>query len=414
MKRLIFIALGTTILLSISCKRDKPIDAPEGYIVYQEELLKVTEPMRYDSNGDGTIDEQDKTISVLGTNLNITQAPDGGPFYTGTQQQGSPSDEGVSVGEKLCYHNLEKYCSQNGGLYAFETTINTSQQSLSSSNNTSTSIDANNNKIPDYIEETRSSSSIASFVNAYSSKYTKETETAIEHATNKQIGENFVGNCIKEAITEALGKALYESDESINITNIELLLKTSVAAGIAKAVSDAGLYNNISPKDLTIIAESTAQKIASELSTEIVTSVSKTILVQYDAQVASGKIKNVQGICPQGYHIPSDVEWMIFEQALGMSAADLTRSGESEITRGADANIVKKMVDNYGFDFAGYASINGTYAQRGEAGVFWSSTTGTDENGDYVWVRQIDTSYTGVIRFKMYNKSGLSIRCFKD
>ena len=68
----------------------------------------------------------------------------------------------------------------------------------------------------------------------------------------------------------------------------------------------------------------------------------------------------------------------------------------------------------YGFSFGGYASINGTYAQLGEAGVYWSSTTGHDDLGDFVWVRQIDTSYSGVVRFKMYEKSGLSVRCFKD
>lgn len=413
MKPLIFIAIGSSILLSLSCHREKPVEAPEGYIEYQGELLKTNEPMRYDSNGDGKIDEQDKTISVLGTNLNITQAPDGGPFFGGTEQQGSPSDEGVMVGEKLCYHNVEKYCSQNGGLYAFETTINTSHESLSSSSS-NTSIDANNNNIPDYIEAIRSSSSINAFATEYSNKYAAETETAIENAANKQIGENFVSSCIKEAITEALKKALYESNEGINISDVELLLKTSVAAAIGKAVNEAELYDKIDPEDLTSIAESTASKIASELSDEIASSVSKTILTQYDTQVASGKIHNVQGICPDGYHIPSDVEWMIFEQALGMSSADLTKSGEAETTRGADANIVKKMINDHGFNFSGYASINGTYAQRGEAGVYWSSTAGTDEKGDYVWVRQIDTSYTGIIRFKMYEKSGLSIRCFKD
>ena len=100
MKPIIFIAIGASLLLSISCHREKHKETPEGYIEYQGELLKETEPMRYDSNGDGVIDEKDKTISVLGTNLNITQTPDGGQFYSGTEQTGSSSDEGVIVGEK--------------------------------------------------------------------------------------------------------------------------------------------------------------------------------------------------------------------------------------------------------------------------------------------------------------------------
>jgi hypothetical protein len=92
----------------------------------------------------------------------------------------------------------------------------------------------------------------------------------------------------------------------------------------------------------------------------------------------------------------------------------LPRSGVTVTDRGADAGVVQKMISEHGFDYGGYVSINGTYAQLGEAGVYWSSTAGTDAYGDYVWVRQIDTSYTGVLRFKHYEKSGLSIRCFKD
>ena len=154
--------------------------------------------------------------------------------------------------------------------------------------------------------------------------------------------------------------------------------------------------------------------MATSVTNSISATVSKAVIAQYEAQVASGAVKKVQGICPNGYHIPSDVEWMIFESALGMPATDLTKAGVSEITRGASAGVAKRMVDEFGFNYGGYASINGTYAQLGEAGVYWSSTTGKDDKGDFVWVRQIDTSYSGVVRFKMYEKSGLSTRCFKD
>ncbi len=424
MKRLLYIALACSFVGVLSCKRDKK-DVPEGYIEYQGELLKETEPLRYDSNGDGVIDEKDKSIEILGTNLNITQAPDGKPFYTGSSNNGGNDGEGgeggsnpnvsnskVPVGEKLCYLDLEKYCNQNGGLYAFETTVNTAQSDVKTS---ISNVDANQNSIPDYIEEIRSASAMNTLATTYSKKYSKETEQALEKAAgNAQIGEAYLAECIRKAIVVALEEALYESSESVDVSSVETVVKTRVTGAIAEAVNEVGMYEKIDKVALAKITESVSTKVSEDVANDVATSVSNAILSQYESQLASGTIKNVQGICPNGYHIPSDVEWMIFEQALGMSAADLTKCGETEINRGADAQVVKKMVDNYGFNFGGYASINGTYAQRGEAGVFWSSTTGTDMKGDYVWVRQIDTSYSGVVRFKMYEKSGLSIRCFKD
>lgn len=429
MKRLLYVALACSLVCTLSCKRNNGKDVPEGYIEYQGELLKQTEPLRYDSNGDGVIDEKDKSIEILGTNLNITQAPDGKAFYQGSNSGngGEGSGEGtgeggssnpsaseskVPVGEKLCYLDLEKYCTKNGGLYAFETTVNTAQSDVKTS---ISSVDANQNSIPDYIEEIRSSAAISSLATTYSKKFSKETEQALEKASdNAQISEAYLAECIKQAIIVALEEALYESSESVDITSVETVVKTRVTSAVAEAVNEVGMYEKIDKVKLAEITASVSTKVSEAVADHVATSVSTAILSQYESQLASGTIQKVQGICPNGYHIPSDVEWMIFEQALGMSAADLTKCGETEITRGADAQVVKKMVDNFGFNFGGYASINGTYAQRGEAGVYWSSTTGTDLKGDYVWVRQIDTSYSGVVRFKMYEKSGLSIRCFKD
>ena len=423
MKKYIFVILGLILLASTACKRNRTQDVPEGYIEYQGELLKENEPIRYDSNGDGVIDEKDKTIGVLGTNLNITQNPDGSPFFSGSGNTGDGDDDDpgnqnptskskVPVGTKLCYMNLDKYCSQDGGLYAYETTINAAQ---SSSQNEYANADANNNDIADYIENIRSTSNISAIAAKYADKYAVTTEKKIEAGANgKPIGAAFVKICLTEAIEKALNEALYDSNESIDISNLETIINTNILGAIADAVTESGLLEYIDNITLVSIASEMAELISVDVAGAIATTVSQEILSQYEKQVANGSIQNIQGICPNGYHIPSDIEWMIFEQALGMSTADLTKSGETETTRGASANVVKKLVNDYGFNFGGYASINGTYAQRGEAGVYWSSTTGKDEKGDFVWVRQIDTSYTGVVRFKMYEKSGLSIRCFKD
>ena len=415
MRKNIFVILGLIVCLT-ACHKKKT-DTPEGSIEYQGKYYKVVEPVKYDSNGDGVVDDSDSSIGMLGSNISVDQNPDGSPLYKGEGSGADPDGggetqkQGVTTGEKLCYHNLEKYCSKNGGLYAFETTVNTSQTSLSQNYSDD---DVNNNNIADYIEDIRSAENVerVSFINA--SKYAAEIAKKIEKAAKKQIGTNYLYNSIKDAVTQALNEVLYESNERINITNVETIIDARVSTAIINATDEAGVIGSISSETLVSICSEYSALIAKNTADDIATATTKAIIAQYEKHMANGSIQNVQGICPNGYHIPSDFEWMIFESAIGMSDADLAKGGETETTRGADANIVKKMVDEYGFSFGGYASINGTYAQYGEAGVYWSSTTGHDDLGDFVWVRQIDTSYTGVVRFKMYEKSGLSVRCFKD
>ncbi|MCQ2960314.1 MAG: fibrobacter succinogenes major paralogous domain-containing protein [Bacteroidales bacterium] len=418
MRRNILALFSLLILFTVSCKHSKDPAEKEGYIEYQGSYYKEIAPIKYDSNKDGVIDENDGTIEILGTNINVTQNPDGSPFYSGKtngegeEGEGETQKPSVAVGEKLCYHDVEKYCSKNGGLYAFETSVNQAQSGLVQSY---TDADANNNKVADYIEEIRSSANIEKVAFEQTSKYATEIAKKIEKLAKKQIGTNYLYLSIKEAVENALREVLYESNENINVTNVETIVNARVSVAIVNAVADAEIINYIEDQEaLATLATTYADLISKETADHIAEQSTKAILSQYEKQIANGTIQNVQGICPNGYHIPSDFEWMIFESAIGMSDADLAKGGETEINRGADAKVVEKMVKEYGFNYGGYASINGTFAQLDEAGVYWSSTTGHDDKGDYVWVRQIDKSYPGVVRFKMYEKSGLSVRCFKD
>jgi hypothetical protein len=74
------------------------------------------------------------------------------------------------------------------------------------------------------------------------------------------------------------------------------------------------------------------------------------------------------------------------------------------------------MVKNEGLKYAGYMSENKTFAQLGEADVFWTSTAGKDANNkEFVWIRYIDTlGHKGIIRKKHYEKSAFPVKCFQD
>jgi len=399
-------------LVLVACKEK----VPNHHIEYEGKYYREPNPVQYDSNGDGKIDPTDDVIEVLGNSLNVSQAPGGKPLYTTNETitpPGSTTGSGslVPTGERMCYHDLQRNCDKYGALYAYETTVNTDKAQMKQISE-SQKIDADNDGVLDYINTLRNTT-IDEMVDKYYGDAAIEAEMLIEEATNKQISSLLLQSYIQEAIRTALQEVLYEHNDFVDIALIQQKVNVAVAQAIIDAVADANLSSYISEEDLDEIAFAISQPLAVSISNDIAKQVSNSIITEYKQMIQSGSMEFVQGICPDGYYIPSDVDWMIFELALGMSAQDLTKYGETVTDRGASAKVPQAMVEDHGFEYGGYMSINGTFAQLGEAGVYWSSSIGTDELGDYVWVRQIDTSYTGVLRYKHYEKTGLSIRCFK-
>jgi uncharacterized protein (TIGR02145 family) len=397
-------------LVLLSCKKDPP----NGTIQYQGQNYKVPVEVSYDSDGDG---KPDAVINVLGNSLNVTQTPDGKPLYQtaeDTSSPGSSSGSGslVPTGEKLCYLDLQRNCDKNGGLYAYETSMNTNKTEMKTISEQQ-QIDVDNDGVLDYINNIRDTQISVLVANNYAAAAAK-AELLIEEAAGRQISASFLQTTIQQAIETSLLESLYENNDFIDIASVEQKMKVAVAQAIIDAVFEVGLQLYIDQTTLNTIAFSVSTDLAKNIANQVSNQVSLAIISEYKQQLSSGNISTVQGLCPNGYHIPSDVEWMLFEMALGMPKEDLTKYGEFETTRGASANVAKLMVEKHGFEYGGYASINGTFSQLDEAGVYWSSTIGTDSKGDYVWVRQVDASYTGVVRYKHYEKSGLSIRCFKD
>lgn len=395
-----------SLVFVFACKKHK---VPGGYIEYQGKEYKEPTPVEVDLNNDGVIDPTEK-INVLGTSLDVTETPDGNPLYKGSS---SNSGSLVPEGEKLCYLDLDRNCDKYGALYGYETSMNGSieEQKLASQSQT---IDENKNGIVDYIETLRTTQ-IDVFIADNITEAVAQAEALIEDATDEKISTFVLQTTMEDAVSSSLLNSFYKDNYAVDVYIVEQELAIAIAESIITFVEDANLDHLLTKEELENIAFTVAEDLAKKIAEDLAAFTSQAVLNDYIAlSEVPGAIVHQQGICPNGYHIPSDVEWMIFEKALGMSPSDLTKSGITVTTRGADAGVVKTMLDDHGFDYGGYMSINGTYAQLAEAGVYWSSTVGTDDKGTYVWVRQIDTSYTGVVRYKHYEMSGLSIRCFKD
>ncbi len=109
-----------------------------------------------------------------------------------------------------------------------------------------------------------------------------------------------------------------------------------------------------------------------------------------------------QGICPVGWHVPSDDEWKELEIYLGMSEADANLTG----FRGTDQGTQLKAGGSSGFNanLDGYMTTADNFIREGEGNCFWTATD--------IFARYLLDSRTEVYRWSTPSKSyGLSLRC---
>jgi len=144
---------------------------------------------------------------------------------------------------------------------------------------------------------------------------------------------------------------------------------------------------------------------------------------------SSSNPSGVQGVCPTGWHLPSDAEWTELENYLIANGYnyDGTTSGNK---------IAKSMATSTGWtsstnigavgntdypdkrNASGFSALPGGY--RGDHGNFgnagnnltWYSAT--ENSTDYVMIRSIYCIYSYVDRYKSKVAYGYSVRCLRD
>jgi len=125
-----------------------------------------------------------------------------------------------------------------------------------------------------------------------------------------------------------------------------------------------------------------------------------------------------EGICPSGWHIPSDEEWQMMEISLGMSNADAASEG----WRGSPVGDSMKSIsgwngDGNGSNSSGFNALPGDYLYSGGFGDdnsfdgnWWSAS----ETGSYPWRRKLSYNFDSVFRDRNSRGNGFSARCVRD
>jgi uncharacterized protein (TIGR02145 family) len=151
------------------------------------------------------------------------------------------------------------------------------------------------------------------------------------------------------------------------------------------------------------------------------------------AASSSADPSGVQGVCPPGWHLPSDAEWTQLETYLTNNGYKYDGSiGGSDVR----SKLAVALVANIGWESStyegaagntdypeyryksgfsalpgGYRHPNGAFCPIGLFGYWWSSTQLSE---DYAWYRYLSYSNGSVYRVTGSKEGGFSVRCLRD
>jgi uncharacterized protein (TIGR02145 family) len=126
---------------------------------------------------------------------------------------------------------------------------------------------------------------------------------------------------------------------------------------------------------------------------------------------------HTQGICPDGWHVPSDEDFKTLETTLGMAGDQLNLGNDS--WRGTDQGTKLKSTDLWtsgaGTNSSGWNGrpggwryySGGKFSYVGQMGFWWYS----EGSSSYAWRRHLINSRATVNRYVGDKSYGFSVRC---
>lgn len=144
-------------------------------------------------------------------------------------------------------------------------------------------------------------------------------------------------------------------------------------------------------------------------------------LYQWDEAMQYTSNEGAKGVCPPGWHIPTDREWCMLTTAID-PAVDCQVIGASGNSGGGE---MKSTGTTYwsppndgATDFSGFSAMPGghrdypgSFASRSYIGFFWTSTACGPA---HAWIRSLHYFDNKVNRDDYVKSNGFSVRCVKD
>jgi len=123
-------------------------------------------------------------------------------------------------------------------------------------------------------------------------------------------------------------------------------------------------------------------------------------------------VDDSRGLCPEGWHVPSDNEYTVLTDYLGGTSVAGGKMKEAGLDHWNSPNTGATKKSGFTGLPAGYRYYsNGSYDTMGNFGYFWSSSEHYSFNA---WYRLLLYYYSNVTRYYYGKQVGFSVRCLGD
>ncbi len=119
----------------------------------------------------------------------------------------------------------------------------------------------------------------------------------------------------------------------------------------------------------------------------------------------------IQGVCPTGWHLPSDAEWIELTDYLGGEEFAGGKLKETGTTHWASPNAGATNETGFTALPGGYRSGYGNFYDIGNLGYWWSST---EYDTDRALSRSLLCNYSSLYSSNKVKEIGFSVRCVRD
>jgi uncharacterized protein (TIGR02145 family) len=146
-------------------------------------------------------------------------------------------------------------------------------------------------------------------------------------------------------------------------------------------------------------------------------------LYQWNEMMEYVTTEGTQGVCPTGWHLPTDDEWKTLEIELGMTQPQADGTGPRGTDQGSqlagnEPLWTNGLLDQNGaFGSSGFTALpggyrytSGSFLNQSDVAAYWSSS----ESGGTAWGRSLFYDNPKVGRVGYGKSLGFSVRCVQD
>ncbi|MDR3000874.1 MAG: fibrobacter succinogenes major paralogous domain-containing protein [Fibromonadaceae bacterium] len=318
---------------------------------------------------------------------------------------------------ETCFPTTMPSCALDGVLMdycpSFEEQSSSSDASSSSvgqsgdSNASSSSVGQSSGSDDSSSSVGQSSSSVASSSSVGQSSGSDDSSSSVGQSSSSVASSSSVEQSSSSAVPSSSSVApssssvsgtsgtFTDSRDSKSYKWVKIGTQTWMAENLNYNVTGSNCYNNQESNCGTygrLYNWATAMAINTSCNSQLIASCGATVTTPH------------RGVCPTGWHLPSDAEWTALANFVGTSAGTKLKANSSLWTSNTGT-------DDYGFSALPGGGIGSSFYNVGYYGLWWSST---ELDASYAWLRYMDAGSSGVDRYNYYKAGLFSVRCVKD